>query len=288
MYNSIIFYNYFGAGDIFESREFVKGWMKLVPASEYFYAHGKHPRILLDIPELKHMLVDERMQPMTALRTDGSKNLFVNTWIGRDGQYVLPGIGCTVEELFRMHNDMLRSRNLGQLEGEPIDYIPDINYFYYGLDPIDNFMDIHKEEKILIDNGNVQSLQAENFPMAGIIYRLVDRYPDKCFIVTHPMDEIRPNLFCTDDIIQNRWGFDLNEVSYLSTFCSTLVGRNSGPHVFSQVKSNVMEESKNLVSFTYKISGASFVINTPVKITKYWSDATEEDTVLQAMTEIFK
>ena len=49
----ITFYNHFGAGDIFESREFVKDLMKILPADEYRYAHGKNPKILLDIPELK-------------------------------------------------------------------------------------------------------------------------------------------------------------------------------------------------------------------------------------------
>lgn len=288
MYNSIVFYNHFGAGDVFESREFVKGWMKLVPAKDYYYAHGKHPRILLDIPELKHMEVDERMEPMRALKKDREGNLFVNTWIGRDGQYVLPGIGCTVEELYRMHNDILRSRNLGELPGEPLDYIPTINYFYYDIDPVDTFVEQHPEEKVLVDNGNVQSNQAENFYMDTIIYALADKYPEKCFIVTHKLDEVISNLFCTNDITKSRHEFDLNEISYLSTFCKTLMGRNSGPHVFSQVLRNVMDENKNLVSFTYKVTGASFVINTPVKITKYWSDATEEDTVLQAMAEIFK
>lgn len=288
MYNSITFYNHFGAGDIFESREFVKGWMKLVPATNYYYAHGKNPRILLDIPELKFREVTDAMDPMRALTLDKERNLFVNTWIGRDSDYVLPGIGCTVEELYRMHNDMLRKYSLGKLEGQPIDYIPDIDYSCYELFHINGFMSQHEEEKILIDNGRVQSNQAENFPMTEIINALAYMYPDKCFITTHPIDAQQTNIYCTDDIIKSTHGFDLNEISYLSLFCSTLVGRSSGPHVFSQVKTNVMDGSKKLVCFTHRLTGASFVINTPVKIEKFWSDATEEDTVIQAMIEIFK
>ena len=288
MYNSVIFYNHFGAGDVFESREFVKGWMKLVEAKEYFYAHGKHPRILLDIPELKYMEVDERMQPMEAVDLDKDNNLLVNTWIGRDGGYVLPGIGCTVEELLKMHNSMLKSWGYEKLKGKPIDYIPDIDYSKYDIGSIEEFMRLHPEDKVLIDNGRVQSMQANNFEMGEIILTLADKYPDKCFIVTHPIYLLKPNIYCTDDIISTKWGFDLNEISYISTFCSTLIGRNSGPHVFSQVKRNVMDSSKKLVSFTYQITGASFVINTPVTIEKYWSDADEEDTVIQALVEVFK
>lgn len=287
MFKRVIFYNHFGAGDIFESREFVKGWMKLVPAEQYFYAHGKNPRILLDLPELVHMEVNDKMNAMKDVFIDKS-DVYVNTWIGRDGQYVLPGIGCTVEQLFRMHNDMLRKRGFGQLDGQAVDYIPEIDYSVYHISNIDKFMLERLEEKILIDNGRVQSMQAENFPMDGIIYTLADRYPHKSFILTHKIDEDRPNIFCTDDIIKSPDGFDLNEISYLSTFCSTLIGRNSGPHVFSQVKKNCMDETKRLVSFTYAITGASFVINTPIKLTKYWSDAIEEENVVQALVEIFQ
>lgn len=288
MYNSITFYNHFGAGDIFESREFVKAWMKLVPAKEYFYAHGKSPRIVYDIQGLKFTEVTDIMEPMRDLTMDLKNNLYVNTWIGRDSQYVLPGIGCTVEELYRMHNDTLRKNRLGQLEGKPIDYIPEIDYSKYQTTHVDEFMAKHPEDKVLIDNGRVQSNQALNFPMTGIINALAYMYPDKCFITTHPMDAQQTNIYFTDDIIDAVHPFDLNEISYLSTFCSTLVGRSSGPHVFSQVKQNVMDGSKKLVCFTYRLTGASFVINTPVKIEKFWSDATEEDTVIQAMVEIFK
>jgi hypothetical protein len=286
MYNQVIFYNHFGAGDVFESREFVKAWMKLVPAEEYYYSHGKNPRILLDIPELKFKDVTEHMNPMRGVWDDTNGNLYVNTWIGRDGKYVLPGIGCTVEKLYDMHNDMLKVYDLGVLPGEPIDYIPDIDYEKYDIQKVLDFIRATEgTERIYIDNGLVQSMQAENFDMNSIVLSLTEMHKDKLFICTQAFKNNRPNLEFVGEFAPGI-GFDLNEASFLSLYCSTLIGRNSGPHVYTQVKRNVMDESKKLLSFTYKFSGSSFVVNTKVKIAKFWSDATNGLKVIEKIEEV--
>jgi hypothetical protein len=211
--------------------------------------------------------------------------LFVNTWIGITGKYLLPGIGCTVERLYDMHNDMLRAYNLGQLSQTPIDYIPDIEYYVYEPLEVAKFLVEHDEDKILIDNGLTQSLQAENFPMDEIIYRVATNHKDKCFIVTHGLPLEVDNIYPTE-YITKRSDFDLPEISYLSTFCRVLIGRNSGPHVYTQVKKNVMDENKKLLSFTYRPTGASFVVNSDVKIRKYWSGATDTKTVLENIERV--
>ncbi len=285
MYNQVIFYNAFGAGDVFESREFVKAWMNLVPSNSYHYAHGKNPRILLDIPELQFKEFTHHMDSMKSCWDDNNGNLYVNTWIGRDGKYVLPGIGCTVEKLYQMHNDMLKIYKLGELPGQPVDYIPTIEYYTYNLLSVIDFLYEHNEQdKIYIDNGVVQSNQAENFPFDNVIYTVANNHKDKCFIVTHstkPAD----NIFFTNDITKVS-GFDLNEISYLSKFCKVLIGRNSGPHVFTQVTDNVMNPEQKLLSFTYHQQGSSFVVNTDVKIQKFWSPATKEKEVIEEIERI--
>lgn len=290
MYNQVIFYNHFGAGDIFESREFVKAWMKLIPSNSYHYAHGKNPRILLDIPELQFKEVTEHMNPMRGVWDDSNGNLYVNTWIGRDGRYVLPGIGCTVEKLYEMHNEMLvlGLRSLDELGKKAIDYIPDLRYLIYDIEPVNKFLIEHNEEKIFIDNGNVQSMQAENFPMDEIINEVAANHKDKAFIVTHALPLEIDNVYPTSYITQSKHSFDLPEISYLSVFCSTLIGRNSGPHVFTQVKRNIMDRNKKLLSFTYQYSGSSFVVNTDVNIKKYWSAHTKKDWVIREIEKVLQ
>jgi hypothetical protein len=284
MFDKVVLFNSFGNGDIFESREFAKAWMKLVPVSEYYYAHGKNPRILLDIPELKFTPITDEMNPRKQIWIN-ENTLFVNTWIGITGKYLLPGIGCTVERLYDMHNDMLRVYNLGQLPGTPVDYIPIINYDTYNISDGCDLMMKTDGRWIFIDNGLVQSLQAENFPFDDIIHDVAVNNKNKNFLITHEFDTDLPNVYFTDHYT-GEVGFDLNEVSFMSLFCDTLIGRNSGPHVYTQVRQNEDESEKKLLSFTYQATGSSFVVNTAVKIQKYWSNATSKESVTEIIERV--
>lgn len=284
MFNRLIFYNNWGNGDIFESREFVKELMRLIPAREYYYAHSKNHRILLDIPELKFTNLTSEMNPREQTKIV-SNDCYINTWIGITGKFVLPGVGCTVEKLHQMYNDILGTLKFSALQKNPIDCLTDFRYSEYDIEPVNIFITNHKEEKILIDNGVVLSKQAYNFPMDEIIYNVATNHKDKCFITT------QETIFKTDNLvvlgeITKRNDFDLPEMSYLSTFCTTLIGRNSGPHVFTQVKQNVMDKNKKLLSFTYFQQGSSFVVNTPVNIRKFWSGDIDISKVTQKIEEV--
>lgn len=287
MFDKVIFYNFFGAGDIYESREFVKEWMKLIPDKKYYYAHGKNPKIIRDIPEIESIQVTSTMDSMRdSFEVDNC--LYVNTWIGRDSKYVLPGIGCTVEELYRMHNDILRRLGLPKLSGVPVDYIPRIDYkFYPDISNVTDFMMDDERDKILIDNGVVQSNQAINFDFNSIIVRLSGAYPHKLFITVQKIAHGDfDNIISAEEIIRNSDGFDLIELAYLSHFCSCLIGRNSGPHVHMQNYANCMDDKKKLASFTYTATGSSFVVNTEVKINKYWSPYENDEETFRRCKEI--
>lgn len=286
MYDKVYFYNHFGAGDIFESREFVKAWMEIIPANDYFYAHGKHPSILADIPTLKYCEVNSLMDGMRDIAVIGN-NLYVNTWIGRDGSYVLPGIGCTVDQLYRMHNDMLGKITEKRLNGKPYDYFTDIDFSYYKTDEVDKFINTYKSvDKILISNGPVQSCQADNFDFFPIIEKLSIKFPDKFFLLTSPYSDIAfDNVFFTQSII-GKFSFDLNEIAYLSRFCNTIIGRSSGPFTFASTKENWDNPDKKFISFTYTMQGSSFAVLQDTKASKYWSSATTTDEVVSTIERI--
>jgi hypothetical protein len=257
--------------------------MKLVPAEKYFYAHGKNPKILRDIPELEFTTVTEEMNGMKDVTFSGD-DLFVNTWIGRDGKYVLPGIGCVVEKLYEMHNEMLYKFGFGQLPRQILEYVPTLDYSFYNIDNINDFIAKHSGGMVLISNGNVQSSQANNFDMTPAILKVADNSPQRTFIVTEPIPEARPNIFLTTDIIKSEEPFDLNEISYLSLFCNTFIGRNSGPHVFAQVLPNWMSStSKKILSFTYTKIAATFILEQVVKMRKFWSPATTTEEVVSVI-----
>lgn len=268
----ITFYNHFGAGDIFESREFVKDLMKIIPADEYRYAHGKNPRILLDIPELKYTEVTGIMEPPKAFVRDNDE-LYINTWIGRDGQYVLSGIGCVVEMLHLMYVHMLLMLQIdsGLSRKDALTYIPTIDYKYYNIGPVREWVDRHSNRmNVLVCNGPAQSGQAENFDFTEGISMLSRMFPDINIILTSPANIKENNIYFTSNIINQADGFDLNEISYLSKFCRISVGRNSGPHVFSQVMDNWQDPTKINVSLTRKKEASHFVLSNDLPMRKFW------------------
>ena len=289
---NVYFYNHFGNGDIFESLEFVKEWMEILGDRNYFYGHGKNPKILWEIPEITSMDVTEEMQPMRAIHfNDETKSMFINTWIGRDGKYVLPGIGVVVERLWRMHNDMLASVGCRPLSKSIMEYVPSLNYSLYpDCVNIDYWLRAEARDRRLwlIDNGNVQSSQAPNFDFSPIIEEVAKLELDDFFITTHDSGIKLPNVWTTSEIIRSKDGFDLPEISFLSRWVNGSIGRNSGPHVYTQVRDNWMDESYRFLSFTYKQQAAYFVLNQPVMAKKYWSPYINDKQAIENMLELVR
>ena len=286
---NVYFYNHFGNGDIFESLEFVKEWMEILGDRNYFYGHGKPPKILLEISEIMSMDVTDEMQPMRAIHfNDETKSMFINTWIGRDSRYVLPGIGVVVERLWRMHNDMLASVGCRPLTKPIMEYVPSLNYSLYpDCQYVDYWLQTEARNRRLwlIDNGNVQSSQAFNFDFRPIIEEVAKEQYDDFFITTHPTGLSLPNVWGTQEIIRSKDGFDLPEVSFLSRWVNGSIGRNSGPHVYTQVRENWMDDQYRFLSFTYKRDAAYFVLNQPILAKKYWSPYTDDKQVVKNILE---
>jgi len=282
----MIFYNHFGAGDIFESREFVKDYVQLMPHLDFYYAHGKHPKILLDIPELKYTEVTDAMHPMNKI-TVSTDTIYINTWIGRDGRYVLPGIGCTVEKLYEMHNSILHDLGMLKLTRDDVySYIPKIDFSAYDVSGVHDFIyNTKKRKRVLISNGPVQSNQAFNFDFTPVINELCVKYPEIIFIATSFTDLVYDNLFYTGNTIKSD-GFDLNEVAYLSCYTNLIIGRSSGPHTFSQHIDNWNDKNKINLSFTYQRTGSHFVLSDHLPMKKEWSPATETVDVVAKICEV--
>jgi hypothetical protein len=288
----VYFYNHFGNGDIFESLEFVKEWMEILGDREYFYAHGKPAKIIWELEGVTSMNVTEEMQPMRAIHfNDETKSMFINTWIGRDGRYVLPGIGVVVERLWRMHNDMLSSIGCRPLSKPIIEYVPNLNYeLYPDCINVEYWMRAEAKHRrlFLIDNGNVQSNQAKNFDFTPIIEEVAKQQYDDFFITTHSTGLGLPNIWETSEIIRSKDGFDLPEVSFLSRFSDGSIGRNSGPHVYTQVRDNWLDPDYKFLSFTYKQQAAYFVLNQPVVAKKWWSPYINDGQVIENMLEFVR
>ena len=282
--NKFIAYLHFGSGDIFESREFVREYVRKFSVEENYFAHGKPAYLLKDLHEVQFTDVTPDMDPRVAHKTLG-ETVLVNMWIGRDSKYVLPNIGVVVEQHYRMHNDILKSLGLPLLTNDVYSYVPRINYSEYAIDGVDAFVKTDKR-LILISNGPVHSSQAKNFDFTPVINMLCDTFPEYMFITTQGTPLIKENLISTSEIIKVN-DTDLNEISYLSTFCDVCIGRNSGPHVFAQVLDNWLDKDKISLSFTYGKGASHFVASDTVfPMRKEWSNAEDTDGVFRKICEV--
>lgn len=286
----LCFYNWFGNGDLFESREFVKDWMRLCGVHRAGYAYQDRYRgIFEDLPQLDWTPLTNQMNSQQGVFKVGD-TLFVNTWIGRGwngketdtSSYVLnPGVGCVLENLYRMHNDLLREAGLGKLPRDIVEYIPTIDYTYVDVVRIHRWLNSFKAPRkfVLICNGPTTSAQSVNHDFREVI-DFVEYSSDVSFILTERIDLFyQHNVFYTDDITgRNKGGHDLNAISYLSRFCDVIVGRCSGPHMTAQVLENWMDSTKTLLCFTTTRNGACFVREPErlgLKMKVVWSPAVE-------------
>jgi hypothetical protein len=190
-----------------------------------------------------------------------------------------------------MHNDMLSSIGCRPLTKPIMQYVPNLNYdLYPDCINVEHWLKSEaKYRKIwLIDNGNVQSNQAFNFDFIPIIDEVARLEPDDFFITTHGSGVTRPNVWNTNEIIRSKDGFDLPEVSFLSRYVNGSIGRNSGPHVYTQVRENWMNDQYRFLSFTYKQDAGYFVLNQPVLAKKFWSPYINDKQVIENILEFVR
>lgn len=290
MFQNLVFYNYYGNGDLFNSREFIKELMEKIPAKKYIYCHSKNPRMFEDIPNLESRRMMSWVDNSKSF-VRANNDLAINTWIGRDGRYVLPGIGCTIQQNIHMYNEILKLADLDiAMTRDGHDYIPEVNWLKLNHDYLGNISKFVKEtpkRRVLWTNGHVQSMQAENFSFEPAISRIAVDNPDIQFIVTERSDSLlRPNVYYTGDIIKRDDGFDLNEIAYLSMFCDTFVGRPAGPFVFAQHKTNMYDNKKAILGFSHHPNSLTFALVFKTPIQKYWSNHTDTETITKNIQEV--
>ena len=288
MVDNLIFYSHYGNGDLFLSREFVKEIMTIIPAGNYYYAHAKNPRMFADIPNLKHTKILDSYKMRSRCAKVGN-DILINTWLGTDSTFVTPANSCSILNSYKMYNLILDTLGVPQLSQPLENYIPTIDYNYFDIEPVKEFLKNNSSELVLIANCQAQSAQAENFDMTNIIQRLCDTYKDIVFIATDPVNVKAPNYITTGEITKSKDGFDLNELSYLSKFMNLFIGRSSGAQIFAMTKENCMDARKSFLSFTYRIESAHIIWEEPkIKARICWSDATEVGTVYSTICTVLE
>lgn len=258
MSKTICFYNRWHNGDVFAGKGWMQSIMAQAPEWSFVYAHLNNPAIMQDLCE--YMPVADIPESIT----DGYRVVefngivFVNTWIGAYGDCLRAGeVHANWLSLHRMFQFIVNEVNriTGssiQLTSNAVDYVADTDWEGYRVDMAKPMLTKHPERKHLICNGLVRSTQSNIGTMQSVVEQLAAKHPNDLFICTTVFNTEVANIKFTDYIfdIPN----DLNEIAYLGSHCKTIVGKNSGPFMFTHIKENIMNSDMTFVSLSHRVS----------------------------------
>jgi hypothetical protein len=154
-------------------------------------------------------------------------------------------------------------------------YHPTIDYTYYQLDGINNFLNNHLDQfKVFISNGQPRSGQSFISDLNGVVEKLADDFKTTAFILTDDSKRIdKPNIFYTSDITGVKE--DMNEISYLSIFCDIIVGKSSGPYIYTLVKENLSDQFKIYIYICHDIFHGIYYMNAACQ--KVWINVYDDE-----------
>jgi len=271
--SKIIWFNHFHNGDLHISREFVRKIMDKVktisPETSFSYAHVNDPCLLSDIPNLGYQnLHTLGLDQFENLRTNG-QTTYINTWYAQQRHKYMNIHGMTLDCLYQAFDDTCKTLwgfSLNEISSDPSLFIPTIDYSKFIIQNAQNWINSHPQKKIFISNGMAMSGQATNFAMTPIICELANIHKDKIFILSNQENnQILPsNVVYSHHIIQKPSGSDLNENSFLTTYCDVIIGRASGAFSYAWTQENMLKRNCKFLCFC----GPGVVVRPPHK---FWA-----------------
>ena len=279
-FDEIHFYNPCNKGDIHSSRGIIKNIIRASPKLNIFYHHKHGHKLLKDIPV---SYTNENYNSSHILSIVDNK-LYINTWLGQkrnDGVQFCSTWGCNCISNKELLNYILNLLDKNIFEFNEFDVLPTIDYSFFNIKKIDEYVKNNTKNKVLICNGPVLSGQCSNFSFMFFIDNLAEMFPNIEFILTQKHEFInKHNIKYTDDIIQEN-ECDLNEISYLSTYCPIVIGRASGPWTFAQTFETLTNKNKTFISFNNKREDAFFTEKTICN--KIWTNDYSAKNIMNTM-----
>jgi hypothetical protein len=232
-----------------------------MPDTNFEYWHFNHPKVNLDLQVPLTNIPNRLDQNVTYY--DQGEVLGINTWIGVWGEIFSKYGGVNLQSLYESWGNIYSKLGV-KLHDDPEEYLPAVDYSFYNIANVDKFVESNSRKRILLCNGKPMSNQSFEGDMKEMIESFARKREDVDFICTKKFKTSVLNILFTDDIIDDKEMFsgvnpfwndrpfntcDLNEISYLSTKCNAIVGKNSGPFVFCETRHNLKDENKIIVSF---------------------------------------
>ena len=252
---TIVFFNHYHRGDLHTHKEFVKQLMSSLPYFKFKYLH-QNPKKLTDELRVEYAGVPSNLSSKEPFyRTE--EILYINTWVGCLWDVFCKNGGINMHTLYEQWDHIFNVVNSIyntdlELHDEMEEYLPRIDFSMLDTKAIDEYANSNNNRKILICNNVPNSNQSFAGNMVDYIAPLAKDNPEVHFICTNKLNVDIENILYTSDIIGNNEGCDLQEISYLSQFCDSIVGKNSGPYVFCETYESYMNPNKTFISFNTK------------------------------------
>jgi hypothetical protein len=236
----VMFYSDWHYGDVHMSRPYVVDLMEALGDCDFYYQHCNNPKLLADIRNL------------TYTRAKIAADVVIDTWIGQSHYRGMAVADFSTKEgVFRgcnfpHYHEVMREvyQRLDLLEFlKPVEYyLPSIDYSRFDIANIDRYFAGATGRHVLVCNNAIMSGQAAEVRFGELVPALAAAFPGVTFLISNNNGDLSPlpNVrYCTEIIDNPETVCDLNEISYISTFCELIVGRSSGPYSFSVTKENM-------------------------------------------------
>jgi hypothetical protein len=254
--NKICFFNHYHNGDVFSGKGYMQDLINQLPDFEFYHAQNHTTKLVGDL-KVTHVSIQQ--VPLSDHQRIAVVNdtLYINTWVG--GAYNFRSPGEDHANYFTLYNMwMYIYQQTEQLIGRTLtvsqdikDYIATTDWSKFEINPAMLWASANPKF-VLFCNGFVRSGQSRIGLMEDIITTIAQICPDKMFVCAAKFPTDQPNIAFTDDIFQGIQGGDINEIAYLSTFAELIVGKNSGPYMYTHVKENVLNPNKAFLSLSHR------------------------------------
>ena len=247
----IYFYSNVHLGDIHLGRSYVKWFVDNFDA-KFCYSHNYDPEVLSDIDNL---LFDNSLWqtlPRGGDIIEKDNCIYLNTWIGSGGLAI--GVNFdAIHFIFSKYFNFLIKKGFYCKKSYLPRILPKIDFQHPSLllKNIDQwFKDKISKRRIFFCNNTPESSQSFHNNLNEVILLISQKYPEFEIYISNQVQPLLTsnNVFYAEKILDKKHTFNLNELSYFSTYCDIIIGRGSGPFTFCEVVENL---NKTWVSLTW-------------------------------------
>lgn len=253
----IVFFNHFHRGDLHTHKEFIRQIKNECPDFTYEYYHNNPEKLTNELHIMSMGAPLESLDMKSPFYQD-EDTLYINTWVGCFWDIFCQHGGINMHTLYDQWEIIYETINdqFGttlKLRESKESYMPKIDFSLLNTESIDYYVRENADAfKVLVCNNVPSSNQSFSSDMEEFINPLAEKYPGAHFILTNKINATSPNIIYTSDLIDIEDPCDLLEISYLSSHCNVIVGKNSGPYVFCETYDNYMDENKTFISYNTK------------------------------------